>query len=152
MTDSLLARISAAQTIKEVEEIYKPYKLKKKTKAMIAIEKGFQVIADMIKQGSEVEEFGSEYAELQKEYSSEEILEGAKCIIAAEVSAQSDLRVNLKQGIYSGAKIISKQKTAKSLAKLNEKDTAQISKFDIYADFSAPLSTIKPYQILALNR
>ena len=54
LTDELKARIVAAETVKQVEEIYKPYKLKKKTKAMIAIEKGFQVIADMIKEGSEL--------------------------------------------------------------------------------------------------
>ena len=49
MTPELLANIIAAKTLKEVEELYKPYKSKKKTKAMIAIEKGFQVVADSIK-------------------------------------------------------------------------------------------------------
>gem|GEM_PF-1178867 len=49
MTPELMANILKAKTLKEVEEIYKPYKSKKKTKAMIAIEKGFQVVADYIK-------------------------------------------------------------------------------------------------------
>jgi uncharacterized protein len=49
LTPELLENIIKAITLKEVEEIYKPYKSKKKTKAMIAIEKGFQVIADYIK-------------------------------------------------------------------------------------------------------
>jgi len=49
MTPELMANILAAKTLKEVEELYKPYKSKKKTKAMIAIEKGFQVVADAIK-------------------------------------------------------------------------------------------------------
>jgi uncharacterized protein len=50
MTDEIMANILAASTLKQVEEIYKPYKSKKKTKAMIAIEKGFQVVADLMKQ------------------------------------------------------------------------------------------------------
>ena len=58
LTDEVRAKISAAETVKQVEEIYKPYKLKKKTKAMIAIEKGFQIVAEMIKQGKELGEFG----------------------------------------------------------------------------------------------
>lgn len=49
MTPELMENIIKAKTLKEVEEIYKPYKSKKKTKAMIAIEKGFQVVADAIK-------------------------------------------------------------------------------------------------------
>ena len=52
MTPELMANIIAAKTLKEVEELYKPYKSKKKTKAMIAIEKGFQVVADAIKKNS----------------------------------------------------------------------------------------------------
>jgi uncharacterized protein len=49
MTEELMVNIINAKTLKEVEEIYKPYKSKKKTKAMIAIEKGFQVVADFLK-------------------------------------------------------------------------------------------------------
>jgi uncharacterized protein len=49
LTPELLKNIIASATLKEVEEIYKPYKSKKKTKAMVAIEKGFQVIADFVK-------------------------------------------------------------------------------------------------------
>jgi uncharacterized protein len=60
-----------AKTLKEVEDIYKPYKLKKKTKAMIAEEKGFRVIADMIRANNEPEIF----AKLLEEYPKEEIIE-----------------------------------------------------------------------------
>ncbi|MBT3729391.1 hypothetical protein HOG27_05105 [bacterium] len=48
--------------------------------------------------------------------------------------------------------VISKIKTDKALEKLNEKDRGQISKFDLYSDFSQRLAYLKPYQILALNR
>ena len=152
LTDELKARIVAAETVKQVEEIYKPYKLKKKTKAMIAIEKGFQVIADMIKEGNELWDFGSDFTDLKKDYSEEEILEWASHIIAAEVSADPIIRHELKLTITKKWNILSKLKGPKMLAKLNEKDTAQIKKFDIYADFSAPVWKLKPYQVLALIR
>lgn len=139
-------------TLKEVEEIYKPYKLKKKTKAMIAIEKGFQPVADAIKEGKESGDIENMFGELLAEHSLEEILEGACFIIAAEVSSESELRAFLKKQIIGWSRIISKKKSEKMLEKLNEKDTKQIPKFDIYADFSISFQAIKPYQILALNR
>lgn len=152
LTDELLAKICACTTLKEVEEIYKPYKLKKKTKAMIAIEKGFQPVADAIKEGKESGDIENMFGELLAEYPLEEILEGAGYIIAAEVSSQPELRAFLKKQIIGWSRIISKKKGEKALEKLNEKDTKQIPKFDIYADFSIGFQAIKPYQILALNR
>jgi len=93
MTPELMESIVNAKTLKEVEIIYKPYKSKKKTKAMIAIEKGFQVVADSIKQNGEV----VIPEELLKEYSQEEIQEGSVDIIAAEVNINMDLRDNLNE-------------------------------------------------------
>ena len=155
MTDELMANIVNAKTLKEVEEIYKPYKSKKKTKAMIAIEKGFQVIADMMKQNitSMTIEKSQEFQKLLgEENTSEEILEGSHFIVAAEVTANASLRDDLRETLQKYGTISSKLKTQKSLDKLNEKDQAQIPKFDIYADFSCPIFRIKPYQVLALNR
>jgi protein Tex len=78
LTPELLENILKAKTLKEVEEIYKPYKSKKKTKAMIAIEKGFQVVADEIKKNRD----GFVIPEnLLKDYSREEIIEGSINII-----------------------------------------------------------------------
>jgi len=148
MTPELMENILKAKTLKEVEEIYKPYKSKKKTKAMIAIEKGFQIVADEIKKNREYEI----PSDLLEKYSKEEIIEGSIHIIAAEVSANSDLRADLIDTLQKYDSIISKIKTPKALEKLNDKDKAQIPKFDIYADFSLRISWLKPYQILALNR
>ncbi len=148
MTDELMANILKAKTLKEVEEIYKPYKSKKKTKAMIAIEKGFQVVADMIKLNKDF----NIPDELLSKYSEEEILEGCIFIIAAEISANADLRADLIETLQKYGNIISKVKTEKALDKLNDKDKGQISKFDIYSDFNQRISYLKPYQILALNR
>ena len=71
LTDELRANIENAKTQKEVEDIYTPYRLKRKTKAMLAIEKGFQVVADRIKNNRAYEI----PAELLALYSKEEILE-----------------------------------------------------------------------------
>ncbi len=162
MTPELMENILKAKTLKEVEEIYKPYKSKKKTKAMLAIEKWFQVVADFIKTNPKTSStekvfslFGREYPEgegLLEKYSEEEIIEWSIHIIAAEVSANSDLRADLIETLQKYGAIISKIKTEKSLEKLNEKDKAQIPKFEIYSDFTLKIAWLKPYQILALNR
>lgn len=147
MTDELLNNILQAKTLKEVEEIYKPYKSKKKTKAMIAIEKWFQVVADSIKRNFlEIPE------SLLLEYSKEEIIEGSQEIIAAEIAAHSELRHILIEEYKKHGLIESGKKSEKMLEKLNEKDREQISKFEIYFENTLKINTIKPYQILALNR
>jgi len=148
LTDELFRNILKAKTLKEVEEIYKPYKSKKKTKAMLAIEKWFQIVADAIKQNSSFEI----PADLLEKYTFEEIIEWSKDIIIAEIVANSDLRADLLDTLQKYSNIISKLKWEKALEKLNEKDKAQISKFEIYSDFSLKISYLKPYQILALNR
>jgi len=71
LTPELARNIELAKTLKEVEDIYAPYRLKKKTKAMLAIEKGFQVVADMIKKNHEY----TILENLLAEYSREEIIE-----------------------------------------------------------------------------
>lgn len=147
MTDELMQNIVNAKTLKEVEEIYKPYKSKKKTKAMIAIEKGFQVVADSIKRNLlEIPE------NLLWEYSKEEIIQWAIDIIWAEISANSLLRHALIEELKHHWVLSSKKKSEKMLEKLNEKDKAQVSKFEIYFENALKISYMKPYQILALNR
>jgi len=147
MTPEFMANILAAKTLKEVEELYKPYKSKKKTKAMIAIEKGFQVVADAIKANSlAIPE------NLLTEFPREEIIEGAIEIIGAEVSANANLRHSLIAEINKSGDISASKKSDKMLDKLNTKDTEQIPKFALYFEFRSRINRIKPYQILALNR
>jgi len=148
MTDELMNNLLKAKTLKEVEEIYKPYKSKKKTKAMLAIEKWFQVVADRIKQNRDF----SIPKELLTRYSEEEILEGCTDIISAEIAANADLRADLIDALEEHGTIASKFKWEKMLTKLNDKDRWQVQKFEIYKEFSARLGYLKPYQILALNR
>lgn len=152
MTPELMENILKAQTQKEVEDIYKPYKSKRKTKAMIAIENGFQVIADELKKNLDLSSDCALFEDFLKNFTFEEIIDWACEIISSEISANSDLRADLKNTLQKYGNISSAYKTEKSLEKLNEKDTKQIPKFKIYNDFTKEISKIKAYQTLALNR
>lgn len=151
LTPELLTNIVKAVTLKEVEDIYKPYKSKKKTKAMIAIEKGFQVIADYIKNGQEFKNT-SDFKELLENNSEEEIIDGCKEIIAAEIVADAEIRDYLRGYLQKKSLVVSKIKGEKMIAKLPENVAKDVHKFDIYSDFSITIERIKPYQVLALNR
>lgn len=147
MTPELMANIIAAKTLKEVEEIYKPYKSKKKTKAMIAIEKGFQVVADAIKKNKiEIPE------NLLAEYPREEIIEGAIEIIGAEVSANATLRHTLIAELYKIGNISSSKKSDKMLENSMQKIQNRFPSLHFILIFLSRINRIKPYQILALNR
>lgn len=148
MTPDLMTNLINAKTLKEVEDIYKPYKSAKKTKAMIAIENGFWVVAEMIKQNSKIDIPQS----LLKDFSLEDIVEWAKEIIAAEISANTILRWLLMDEYKKYWIIQSKKKSDKMLEKLNIKDKQQIPKFELYFENELKISYIKPYQILAINR
>ena len=152
LTDELKENILKAKTLKEVEDIYKPYKSKKKTKAMIAIENGFQIVADEIKKNKNISENDEIIKNFLADFSFEQIIEGSIEIIWAEISANADLRADLIETLNKCWEISSKSKTEKSLEKLNEKDREQIPKFEIYNEFTAKISYLKPYQVLALNR
>ena len=164
LTPELLENIKNAITLKEVEEIYKPYKSKRKTKAMIAIEKGFGVISDYIKsphlaspKGRGIEQLSDlintkEFQELLKQNSQKEIIDWAKEIIAAEIVANSEIRNFLREYLEKKSVIVSKIKWEKTIEKLAENIKKDIHKFEIYSDFEISISKIKPYQILALNR
>jgi uncharacterized protein len=152
LTVELELKIIGCETLKEVEEIYKPYKLKKKTKAMVAIEKGFQPVADSIKQGDDEAQIKSKFNALLNENTLEEVLEGAQHIISAEIASEPELRSFLKRQTLRDSQVVAKKKSDKMLAKLKEKDAQQIPKFELYKDFKAGLKSLKPYQVLALNR
>lgn len=163
MTPELYENIVNAKTLKEVEDIYTPYRLKKKTKAMLAIEKGFQIVADMIKENKPLD-VGNEYLHsddekrnenirsLLEKYPLEEIIEWSQEIIAAEIRANAIIRDELREYLLDFGLVISKIKWDKAIEKLNDKTKEEIKKFDIYRDFSVSISRVKPYQTLAMNR
>lgn len=148
LTDELEATLQNAKTLKEVEDIYAPFRAKKKTKAMLAIEKWFQVVADAIKLNRPF----SIPENLLLEYPREEIIDGAIEIIAAEITMNGEIREYLREYLWENGLIASKKKSEKMLEKLNDKVKSELHKFEIYADFSVLIARVKPYQTLAMNR
>ena len=148
MTDELSKKLEEAVTLAEVEDIYRPYRPKKRTRAMIAAEKGLQPLADIIleqaqKAGSP-EEIAKAYVSEEKGVASaKEAIAGALDIIAETISDDADLRKKLRSITMLNGALVSKVADS-------EKEEAKT--YQMYADFSESVSTIPSHRILALNR
>ncbi len=143
MTEEIADAISACVTMTEVEDVYRPYKQKKKTRASVAIAKGLQPLADFI-----LAQNGDPYVEAEKYVSEEkevgsaaDAIQGAKDIIAEIVSDNAELRKKLRSLFENHGEIQVK------LIKDDGKGT-----YDMYADHSELISEIKNHRILAINR
>lgn len=158
LTPELEQNIINAISLKEVEDIYKPYKSKKKTKAMIAQEKWLEPVANLIKQNIELDKKIIESKLSKKEFEKikdlweEEILEWAIEIIWQNINENAELRNFLRKNMIEYGEFVSKIKWEKTLDKLTDNIKSQIYKFDIYKDFASSYKKVKPYQILAINR
>ena len=163
LTPELEKNIIQAKTLKEVEELYKPYKSKRKTKAMIAEEKGLTPVAILVKNEKWIvsskdlkswlkDNLRSEEFEKIKDLPEKEIILGALEILSAWIIQNTKLREFLRQEMLKNGFVVSKIKWEKALEKLPETSKSQIHKFEIYKDFSIPVSKIKSYQTLAINR
>lgn len=148
LTEEISEALSKAETLTEVEDIYRPYKQKKKTRATVAIAKGLEPLADIlqaqdIKEGS-LEDLAKPFVSEEKEVKSEkEALQGAQDIIAERVSDDAELRKKLRRIFMRNGEISSK------LVKPEEEGA---SVYEMYADYQEPVSEIKSHRILALNR
>ncbi len=148
MTEEIASAIEKAETLTEVEDIYRPYKQKKKTRATIAIGKGLEPLADILL-SQNVYEGSAE--DLAKPFLNEELgvktekdaLSGAEDIIAERVSDDAELRKKLRRIYLKNGEISSK-------IQKEEEDGAKT--YEMYADYSEPVSEIKSHRILALNR
>ena len=143
MTDEIQAAIAAAQTMTEVEDVYRPFKQKKKTRASVAIEKGLQPLAEFI-----LAQEGDPYAEAQKYIdeekgvaNSDDAIKGAKDIIAEIISDNAELRKKLRTLFENHGEMQVK------MVKDDEKGT-----YTMYADYSELVPEIKSHRILAVNR
>ena len=143
MTDEIQSAIDAAQTMTEVEDIYRPFKQKKKTRASVAIEKGLQPLADFI-----LAQAGDSYAEAEKYIDEEkkvstvsDAIAGAKDIIAEIISDNAELRKKLRTLLENHGEMQVK------LVKDDERGT-----YAMYADYSEIIPEIKNHRILAINR
>lgn len=149
LTTQLENNILNSKTLQEVEDLYEPYKERKKTKADVAIEKGFQGVANQIKSGEKV----VISQDLLNSYSQEEILQGAEDIIVQDIVQDKQNKDILRYYYQQYGEITSSLKSTKKLEELDAKSKQQIHKFEIYSsNFSCPIKKLKEYQILALNR
>jgi len=145
MTDEIALALAGALTMTEVEDIYRPYKKKKKTRASDAIEKGLLPLAELIlTQDSSVrpEEVAKDYINEEKGVKSvEEALQGASDIIAEKVSDDAELRKVIRQRLFEVGDIS---------CKLLENENAKT--YDMYAEYSEKVNKIPSHRILAINR
>ena len=143
MTEEIQTAIAAAQTMTEVEDIYRPFKQKKKTRASVAIEKGLQPLAEFI-----LAQEGDPYKEAEKYIDEEkgvatvnDAIAGAKDIIAEIISDNAELRKKLRSLLENHGEMQVK------MVKDDEKGT-----YAMYADYSEIIPEIKNHRILAINR
>ena len=143
MTEEIQAAIDAAQTMTEVEDIYRPYKQKKKTRASVAIAKGLQPLADFIlAQESDPFKEAEKYIDPEKEVNTvEEAIAGAKDIIAEIISDNAEPRKKLRSLLENHGEMQVK------MVKDDEKGT-----YSMYADYAEIIPEIKNHRILAINR
>ena len=146
-TDELAVALDKAQTLTEVEDVYRPYKQKKKTRASVAIERGLEPLADVI--FAQDKETFDLTAEAEK-YVSDDVptardaIAGASDIIAERISDDSEIRKTLRV-LFAEGKIESKMND-------KQEDAEKKLVYDTYKDFSEKLSTLPSHRILALNR
>lgn len=156
LTPELAQAITEATKIQEVEDLYRPYKPKKRTRAMIAKEKGLEPLADLIwdqaiESGS-IDELVAPFinGDLGVETTAH-ALAGARDIIAEKVSDDPDYRKVLREFLWDQAVIASEAKEVKS-DKKKDVEEAELDEYRMYADYKEPLKKIPPHRILALNR
>jgi len=146
LTEELSAAIDAAATLAEVEDLYRPYKQKRRTRATIAKEKGLEPLADLLSaHGPQVvpEEEAAAFLDAEKGVSTiEEALQGANDIIAERISDDADIRKELRELYLRRAVLVSK-----AAAKEPED-----SVYRLYYDFKSPVNRLQGYQVLAINR
>ena len=142
LTDEIAKDLENAQTLAEVEDIYRPYKQKKKTRATVAKAKGLEPLAQIIKEQKKtkpLEEIAKEYINDEVK-TVEEAIQGAKDIIAEEISDDTEFRKQIKKMYYREGFIVTK----------NAKE--ENPTYSMYNDFKEKISTIPSHRILAINR
>ncbi len=147
LTEELSKSIQKAAKLQEVEDLYRPYKQKRRTKATIAKEKGLEPFAEWLAglpQNVQIEEKANEFLSEEHELLTvEDVLAGAKEIIAEWVSDDAESRKWIRQETAKNGKVESKLKN-------QENDEKNV--FEMYYEYEEPISKIVPHRTLALNR
>ncbi|MBR5945310.1 MAG: RNA-binding transcriptional accessory protein, partial [Lachnospiraceae bacterium] len=145
LTDELRDKIIAAETMVLVEDLYRPYRPKRKTRASVAKEKGLEPLAQFILEMSATEPVINEaakYINEEKEVkTAEDALQGAKDIIAESISDNADYRTYIRDITFDEGIIAS-----------SAKDEKAQSVYETYYDYQEPIKKIAGHRVLALNR
>ncbi len=145
LTEELKEQILAAETMVVVDDLYRPYRPKRRTRAIIAREKGLQPLADliqlqMLKMPLETE--AEKYIDPEKEVNSvEDAIAGAKDILAEQISDEADYRIRIREMTVKEGKIVSAAK---------DKDAESV--YEMYYEFEEGIAKLAGHRILALNR
>lgn len=145
LTDELKQSILACQKLVEVEDLYRPYKEKKKTKATEAIALGLEPLADEIMKfpkDQDLDTMASKYVN-DKVPTVEKAIEGAKYIIAERISDEATYRKEIRKFVYQNGVLVSKKKKNA----VDENKT-----YEMYYEYQESVRSIKPHRILAMNR
>jgi uncharacterized protein len=148
LTDELKARIEATLDKAELEDLYLPYKPKRRTKATIAREKGLEPLAAYLwaqqNTGQPLESFAATFVNAELGVATaDEALEGARHIVAEWISEDADLRKALRQLLFDEGVVVSR----KSTDAVDEQE-----KFKMYYEYSEPVKTIPSHRMLAIRR
>ena len=145
LTDELKAQILAAETMVAVEDLYRPYKPKRRTRATIAKERGLEPLANVITLqmlNTPLETEAAKYINPEKEVNSaEDAIAGAKDIIAEAVSDEADYRTRIRDLTMKKGHVTS-----------TAKDPEAESVYEMYYEFDEPVNKLAGHRILALNR
>ncbi len=145
LTDELKQQIMQAETLVAVEDLYRPYKQKKRTRATIAKEKGLDSLAkDILGQkitGTVSEEAEKYISEEKGVLSAQEAVQGAEDIIAEYISDQAEYRTYIRKNVWKDGLVVAKAK---------EENTESV--YEMYYDFTEPVNRIAGHRILAINR
>ncbi|MCI8307061.1 MAG: RNA-binding transcriptional accessory protein [Lachnospiraceae bacterium] len=145
MTDELRKKILDAKTQVVVDDLYRPYRPKRRTRATVAKEKGLEGLADIIRlqvTDKDIEEEAKAYIDEEKEvYTVDEAIAGASDIIAEAISDEADYRIEIRRMTKRDGALVS-----------SAKDMEEKSVYENYYDFSEPVSRLSGYKVLAINR
>ncbi len=146
LTPELKEKISKATKLQEVEDLYLPYRPKKRTRATIAKEKGLEPLAELMLaqelQDGTLEEIAAPFLDVDKEVkTTEDALAGARDIVAEVVSEDAEVRKEIRKFTFRTGLVHSKAKKKQDLAV-----------YEMYADYSELAKYILPHRILAMNR
>ncbi len=157
LTDSLYNAVMSATTLTALEDLWAPFKKKKKTRGMIATEKGLEPLADAMLEmnDSDLEKKAELFIKTDNEDSAlnvetvKDALDGAKDIIAERVSQDTNNRETIHKLYMATGNIVTKGIVAEGQT---EEQAQKTSTYQMYWDYSEPLNQLKPHRILAINR